>query len=47
MDGNAPTYLYSYGGFSSSQEPSYSTTYAVFVKYFHGIVAIPSIRGGG
>ncbi len=45
-DGNNPTYLYGYGGFSSSMTPRFSVTRAVWLE-MGGIVAIPNLRGGG
>lgn len=46
LDGNNPTYLYGYGGFNVSLTPSFSIGQAVWME-MGGIVAIPSLRGGG
>uniref|UniRef100_A0A1I8BD97 Prolyl endopeptidase n=1 Tax=Meloidogyne hapla TaxID=6305 RepID=A0A1I8BD97_MELHA len=46
-NGQNPTLLYGYGGFNIPILPSYSSHRNIFVKHFHGIVAIANIRGGG
>ena len=46
MDGNNPTYLYAYGGFNISLNPSFSATQIVFLEN-GGIYAMPNLRGGG
>ncbi len=45
-DGNRPVYLYAYGGFNSSQTPTFSATRYVMLER-GGVVAIPNLRGGG
>ena len=46
LDGNNPTILYGYGGFSSSQTPYFSST--MFPWYENGgVFAIANLRGGG
>jgi prolyl oligopeptidase len=45
-DGDAPTILYGYGGFSISLTPSFSPAFAVFLER-GGVVAVPNLRGGG
>ncbi|EFC48850.1 prolyl oligopeptidase family protein [Naegleria gruberi] len=45
-NGNNPTWLYGYGGFSISLQPSFSVMRLFWIKYFGGIVAIPNLRGG-
>lgn len=45
-NGANPTILYGYGGFNISLTPSFSTSYVVWMEQ-GGILAIPSIRGGG
>ncbi|KAL3073488.1 hypothetical protein niasHT_038626 [Heterodera trifolii] len=46
-DGSNPALLYGYGGFNIPLLPSYSSHRNIFVKHFHGVVAIANIRGGG
>lgn len=46
LNGNNPTYLYSYGGFDISMTPSFSVSNLVWLEN-GGIYAQPSIRGGG
>jgi prolyl oligopeptidase len=46
LDGNNPTYLYSYGGFNISLTPSFSVSSLVWLE-MGGVYAIPNIRGGG
>lgn len=46
LDGQNPTYLYSYGGFNISLTPSFSTA-RIFWLEKGGIFAMPNIRGGG
>ena len=46
LNGNNPTYLYSYGGFNISLRPSFSTSRIVWLEN-GGIYAQPNIRGGG
>jgi len=46
LDGNNPTYLYSYGGFNISLTPSFSISILVWME-MGGIYAMPNIRGGG
>lgn len=45
-DGNNATYLYGYGGFKISLLPSFSVTNLLWMER-GGILAIPSLRGGG
>jgi prolyl oligopeptidase len=44
-DGDNPTLLYGYGGFSVSMTPFFSPTYAVFLER-GGVLAVPALRGG-
>ena len=44
--GNTRVWLYGYGGFNSSQLPSFSATRALFVER-GGVFALPNLRGGG
>ncbi|WP_337866534.1 prolyl oligopeptidase family serine peptidase [Ignavibacterium sp.] len=46
LDGNNPTYLYSYGGFNVSLLPYFSTSRLIFLEN-GGVFAMPNIRGGG
>lgn len=46
LNGQNPTYLYSYGGFNISLTPSFSTE-RIFWLEKGGVFAMPNIRGGG
>lgn len=46
LDGNNPTYLYGYGGFSASLTPSFSISNLVWME-MGGVYAVPNLRGGG
>src|SRR6185503_13969233 len=46
LDGNNPTYLYSYGGFNISMTPGFSVGNMVWME-MGGVYAQPSLRGGG
>ncbi len=46
LDGNRPTYLYGYGGFSISLTPSFSVANAAWLE-MGGVYAVPNLRGGG
>jgi prolyl oligopeptidase len=46
LDGNNPTYLYSYGGFNVSLTPTFSVSMLVWME-MGGVYAMPNIRGGG
>lgn len=45
LDGNNPTLLYGYGGFSVSLTPSFSVSRLVWME-MGGVFAMPNIRGG-
>ncbi len=46
LDGNNPTLLAGYGGFNISLLPSFKHSYAFWIDA-GGVLAIPSLRGGG
>ncbi|QSJ15113.1 S9 family peptidase [Nostoc sp. UHCC 0702] len=46
LDGNNPTYLYSYGGFNISITPNFSVSNLIWME-MGGVYAVPNIRGGG
>ncbi|MEB3267859.1 MAG: prolyl oligopeptidase family serine peptidase [Leptolyngbya sp.] len=46
LDGQNPTLLYGYGGFSISLTPSFSVSNLVWLE-LGGIYAVPNLRGGG
>lgn len=46
LDGNHPTYLYGYGGFSASITPWFSISKIVWLE-LGGVYAIANLRGGG
>ena len=46
LDGNNPTMLYGYGGFSISLTPSFSVSNLVFMEA-GGVYAVANLRGGG
>lgn len=46
LDGNNPTYLYSYGGFNNSMKPYFSISRIILLEN-GGVFAMPCIRGGG
>ncbi|NNE08791.1 MAG: S9 family peptidase, partial [Gemmatimonadetes bacterium] len=45
-DGTNPTYLHGYGGFSTTQTPSFSTSRLAWVE-MGGVFALACLRGGG
>ena len=46
LDADNPVLLYGYGGFNVSQTPRFSTSWVLWLEQ-GGVVAMPSLRGGG
>lgn len=46
LDGNNPTLLYGYGGFTSNETPYFSSTLYAWLEN-GGVYAMPNLRGGG
>ncbi len=46
LDGNNPTLLTGYGGFTASQTPGFSARAAMWIEH-GGVYALPNLRGGG
>ncbi|XP_073812282.1 prolyl endopeptidase [Musca autumnalis] len=42
-----PCFLYGYGGFNISMQPSFGITGLMFIDTFDGVIAYPNLRGGG
>eukprot|EP01087_Luapelamoeba_hula_P003251 TRINITY_DN1304_c0_g1_i1.p1 TRINITY_DN1304_c0_g1~~TRINITY_DN1304_c0_g1_i1.p1 ORF type:complete len:711 (+),score=120.10 TRINITY_DN1304_c0_g1_i1:120-2252(+) len=47
LDGSGAVYLYGYGGFNISLQPSFSVFRVVFMTHCNIAIAIPNLRGGG
>ena len=46
LDGDNPTLLYGYGGFSVNMEPAFSSRVVMWLEH-GGVYAVPNLRGGG
>ncbi len=46
LNGDNPTLLYGYGGFSVNMEPSFSARVVMWLEH-GGVYAVPNLRGGG
>ena len=46
MNGNNPTLLYGYGGFSISLTPVFRISSVMFLQNFGGVYAVANLRGG-
>lgn len=46
LNGNNPTQLYGYGGFSIALQPYFSVIRLAFIEHFNGVFALANIRGG-
>ncbi|BDA42018.1 Prolyl endopeptidase [Coccomyxa sp. Obi] len=47
LDGTNPTFLYAYGGYGITVEPTFSTSRLTYLLAYGGVYAIAGIRGGG
>lgn len=47
LDGTAPCWLYSYGGFQIPLSPTFSPSMLSWVKMFRGVLVFVNARGGG
>ncbi|KAG0259288.1 hypothetical protein DFQ27_004155 [Actinomortierella ambigua] len=47
LNGNNPTFLYGYGGFTIPIKAGYSPSAIAFIQHFDGVVAYANLRGGG
>lgn len=45
-NGNNPTHMYVYGGFSISIKPFFSIAALLWIHHFNGVFAVANIRGG-
>jgi len=46
LDGDNPTLLYGYGGFSVNMQPGFSSRVVLWLEH-GGVYAVPNLRGGG
>lgn len=47
LDGTAPAWLYSYGGFEIPLNPFFSPSLMTWTKLFGGVLVVVNARGGG
>jgi prolyl oligopeptidase len=46
-NGQTPTHIYAYGGFSIPMKPFFSIAALLWIHHFDGVFAVANIRGGG
>ena len=45
-NGDNPTHLYAYGGFSIAMKPFFSIASLLWIYHFHGVFVVANVRGG-
>ncbi|CAF1361850.1 unnamed protein product [Rotaria magnacalcarata] len=45
-DGQNPTHIYVYGGFSTAMKPFFSIASLLWIHHFNGVFAVANVRGG-